>query len=350
MILFFCSVLLLKAQDNSNYRRSNMFYIMDIAPEARAAGMGDVGVATSPDVMSQKWNASKYIFAEPRGGIALSYTPWLSKIAKGLNIEYLSGYFRFAEKSAIGFSANYLSIGEINLTDMFGTDMGTISSANQYTIDASYSHRLGENLSGGITLRYASTYMVESTGTPNGGVLRSSPAFTGDVSFFYTKPLTAFGKDNNLAIGTSISNLGTKVKMSNDDEALMPMNWRLGASWEMNIDTRNIVTASFDVVKSLVPLNYTSDITVFEAIGKSFDKSRDLVCAFGLEYSFMKTAMLRTGYHNSRNIKGFRYFTLGAGLMYRSINFDVSYLISASSLNTSISNTFRLTLSYVWNR
>ena len=33
-----------------------------IAPDARAGGMGDVGAATDPDVVSQYWNPAKYPF------------------------------------------------------------------------------------------------------------------------------------------------------------------------------------------------------------------------------------------------------------------------------------------------
>ena len=46
-----------------------------IAPDARAAGMGDVGAATDPDVNSQYWNPAKYPFCISRAGIALNYTP-----------------------------------------------------------------------------------------------------------------------------------------------------------------------------------------------------------------------------------------------------------------------------------
>jgi hypothetical protein len=161
---------------------SSVLFILDIAPEARSSGMGDVGVATSPDAVSQKWNAAKYVFSKQSHGVSLSYTPWLNTIVKGMNMGFLSGYMCF-DNNAIGVSALYLSTGEINLYTSDGTLTGTIMSG-EYAMDVSYSRRLGKYMSGGITLRYANGLKVESTGSSSGGVLRPSPAFAGDVAFF----------------------------------------------------------------------------------------------------------------------------------------------------------------------
>lgn len=329
-----------------NQYRSKALFILDIAPDARSAGMGDVGVSTSADAISQRWNASKYIFAGERYGASLSYTPWLNKISKGMNMGLLSGYARIGDRHAIGVSATYLSIGGIELYSMEGDYTGEVSS-EEYAIDVSYSHRLGEHFSGGITLRYANAIKVESAGAY--GVLRPSPAFAGDISFFYTKPIEAFGKETTLSAGTVISNLGTKVKISSASEQFLPMNWRLGGTWSIPFNANNSLAASLELNKSLVPEKYDDNTTVIDAIGKSFGDGRDFLWGLGLEYSFMNTAMLRAGYHNSRFSKGNRYFTLGAGLKYQSFKIDASYLISTSSVSTPLSNTFRVSLSFLWN-
>jgi hypothetical protein len=322
-----------------------VLFILDIAPEARSSGMGDIGVATSPDATSQRWNAAKYVFSQQQHGVSLSYTPWLSKIIKGMNLGFLSGYMCF-DNNAIGVSILYLSVGGIDLFTYDGTPTGTIS-FGEYSMDVSYSRRLGKYLSGGITLRYANGVRVESTGSAS-DVLRPSPAFAGDVAFFYTRPVEMFGSETNLSFGTCLSNLGTKVQMSGNREKFLPMNWRLGTSWNVKFDKHNALTTSFDINKSLVPLYYEKNLTTFEAIGKSFDQGRDFAWAVGLEYSFMQSAMLRIGYHNSENNKGFKYFTLGAGLAYHSFRFDGSYLISTYNISSPLSNTFRITMSYFW--
>jgi hypothetical protein len=263
-----------------------------------------------------------------------------------MNMGFLSGYMCF-DNNAIGVSALYLSTGGIDLYASDGTPGGTIASG-EYAMDVSYSRRLGKYLSGGIILRYANGLKVESVGSSSGGVLRPSPAFAGDVAFFYTRPIETSGTETNLSFGTCISNLGTKVKLSGGREMFMPMNWRLGATWSINLNKNNALATSFDVNKSLVPLYYEKNLTVFEAIGKSFDRARDFVWSAGLEYSFMKSAMLRAGYHNSKNNRGYQYFTLGAGLIYQSIRFDGSYLITTSNISSPLSNTFRITMSYLW--
>jgi len=48
-----------------------------ISPDSRAGGMGDLGVATSPDVNSQFYNVAKYAFATNPSGSGMTYTPWL---------------------------------------------------------------------------------------------------------------------------------------------------------------------------------------------------------------------------------------------------------------------------------
>jgi hypothetical protein len=336
------------AFEGKTQEKYETLFILDIAPDARSAGMGDIGAATSPDAMSQKWNASKHIFADLKYGVSLSYTPWLSKISRGLNMGLISGYIQFNEKSAIGASATYLSIGDINLFSADKVDMGTVSS-DQFAIDASYSHRLGEHFSGGVTLRYANTFKIKQTGTPNSGVLRSVSAFSGDISFFYTRPVYVFGKDTELAFGTVVSNLGTKVEQYEGVEALMPMNWRLGVTWNVPLDPKNTLSPSFDINKSLVPLNYSQDVTVIEAMGKSFGGGREFTWSAGAEYSYNKLAMLRLGYRHSKNHEGFRYFTFGAGLVYKALKLDASYLLSTSPVTTPLSNTFRLTLSFIKN-
>jgi hypothetical protein len=310
--------------------------------------MGDVGAATSPDVNSQRWNAAKYVFAEQSHGISLSYTPWLRGLTKGMNMGFISGYMCFDNNNnAVGISALYLSTGGIDLYDQSGSYMGAITSG-EYAMDVSYSRRLGKYLSGGITLRYANGLKVESTGSSGGGVLRPSPAFAGDVAFFYTKPIESVDREMSLSFGTCLSNLGTKVKLSGDREFFLPMNWRLGTTWDISLNTKSALSASFDINKSLVPQLYEKNLTMFEAISKSFDKARDFVWSAGMEYSFMRSTMLRAGYHNSRSSKGYRYFTLGAGLMYQSFRFDGSYLISTYSIDSSLSNTFRFSISYFW--
>ena len=80
-----------------------------IAGDARAAGMGDIGVATSADVYSQQWNPSKYVFSEAKSGLGVSYTPYLSKLVNDISIGQVTYFNRLNERSAFAgsFSSFY---------------------------------------------------------------------------------------------------------------------------------------------------------------------------------------------------------------------------------------------------
>ena len=63
-----------------------------IAPDARSAGMGDVGAATDPDVNSQFWNPAKYPFCISKSGLSLNYTPWLRQLVNDIDLANVAGY------------------------------------------------------------------------------------------------------------------------------------------------------------------------------------------------------------------------------------------------------------------
>ena len=110
-----------------------------IAPDARGAGMGDVGVATDPDVNSQYWNPAKYPFCISRSGIALNYTPWLRQLVNDIDLAYVAGYYRIGDYSAISGSLRYFSLGEVFADD------GMSVKPYEMSLDLAYSLMLSEN-------------------------------------------------------------------------------------------------------------------------------------------------------------------------------------------------------------
>ena len=98
---------------------------LTISPDARAGDMGDVGAATEPDINSQYWNPAKYANIKSVAGVSLSYTPWLRKIVKDIDLAYLAGYYKIGDLQAVSMSLRYFSLGSIALTDNEGTPMGT---------------------------------------------------------------------------------------------------------------------------------------------------------------------------------------------------------------------------------
>ena len=112
---------------------------LSIAPDGRAAGMGDVGVATNPDLNSQHWNPAKYAFMESKGGITASYTPWLTKLVNDIDLAYIAGYYNMGDMAGrLSGSFTYFSMGTVALVDGYG---GTFAEAtpNEWAIDLAYS-------------------------------------------------------------------------------------------------------------------------------------------------------------------------------------------------------------------
>ena len=126
-----------------------------IAPDARAAGMGDVGVATDPDVNSQYWNPAKYPFCISRAGVALNYTPWLRQLVSDMDLAYLSGYYRLGDYTAVSGSLRYFSLGEVGMSSSVtsGTNDMTIK-PYEMSFDAGISRMLSETFSVGVTFRW----------------------------------------------------------------------------------------------------------------------------------------------------------------------------------------------------
>ena len=88
--------------------------------------MGDVGAATSPDANSQYMNPSKYAFASDKWGFSLSFTPWLRQLVSDVNLASVAGFYQIDPTQAIGASLRYFSIGDIVLTGMDQTNLGTV--------------------------------------------------------------------------------------------------------------------------------------------------------------------------------------------------------------------------------
>ena len=248
LLLLFC-VLSVKAQDKKNM--FNPIYTsvtsQTIAPDARAAGMGDVGAATDPDVNSQYWNPAKYPFTISRAGVSLNYTPWLRQIVNDIDLAYLAGYYRIGDYSAVSGSLRYFSLGEV-LTD-YSADAMTIN-PYEMSIDVAYSLMLSEKFSLGAGLRWIYsdlTYDYTDDTSPGS-------AFAADLSCYYNDYIMLGSRECQLGLGMNISNIGSKINFGGDDHSeFIPTNLRLGASLMVPVDEYNRFSISADANKLLVP-------------------------------------------------------------------------------------------------
>lgn len=334
---------------------------LSIAPDARGGGMGDVGVATSPDINSQYWNPAKYVFMESDAGVSISYTPWLRKLVSDIDLAYLSGYWKMDKRQALSMSLRYFSLGDITLMDEFGYPQGS-SHPNEIAVDVAYSLMFTEKLSGSVAFRYIRADL--GNGIPSQEIYPGS-AVSADVAAYYRTPIALQNTEGTLAFGANISNVGSKVSYDKKvTSSFLPTNMRLGASFDYPIDDYNKISVSTDINKLLVPtpkLNPTtedlqaySDMSPLAGIFNSFgdapggfsEEMREISWSLGAEYAYNNQLFVRGGYYNESQYKGNRkYFTAGFGFKLNVFQLDAAYVISTSQSNP-LDQTLRFTLGF----
>jgi hypothetical protein len=336
-----------------------------IAPDARGGGMGDIGIATSPDANSQHWNASKYAFMSSQFSISVIYTPWLRELTNDVFLGGFSFANRIDERSAWAASLKYFNLGEIDLTDINGAPEGT-EKLNEFSVDGSYSLKLSETYAMGVTLRYIRSDLgIESANS----TITAVNTFAVDVSGFFQSDETNYGGFNGIwRGGFNVSNIGPKVSYSDDgNDNFIPTNLKIGGGFDFILDKVNKVSLNVEFNKLLVPtpsvsLNddgeppfFQEDVGFFSGIFKSFgdapggfsEELKEITWAFGVEYVYENSFAIRAGYFNESDLKGARkYVTLGSGFKFKSTRLDISYLFNSSDINNPLENTLRFSLSF----
>jgi hypothetical protein len=337
-----------------------------ISPDARAGGMGDVGIATAPDANAAFWNLAKTPFATSRTSISATYTPWLRDL--GLNDVYLAslaGYHKIADDAAISGSLRYFSLGNIQFTDFSGNPLGA-GRPREFAVDFGYSRKLSERLALGVALRFIRSNLAN--GTYGGTSYKPGNAVAGDLSLFYTGANTV-GQGWNW--GATLSNLGTKIGYTNDAQQkdYIPANLGLGGAYTWVFDETSKLTAGIDINKLIVPTppTLTNDPVIdstelskyrtrsvisswfssFGDAGGFGNEMKEFQVSLGGEYVYNDQFAFRAGYFYENRFKGNRkYFTLGAGLKYNVFGLNFSYLIpSGNGVNRNpLSNTLRFSL------
>lgn len=338
-----------------------------VAADARAAGMGDQGVATSPDVFSQQWNPAKYAFATRENGVAVTYTPYLSEIVNDIFLGSLNYSHKLNDRSAVSTSLRYFSLGSIETRGSF-EESPILVNPNEMTFDVSYALKLSETFS----MAVAGRYLRSDLGLQDNEDLGAASTFGVDVAAYYEgEQLTFSGFDAQWRLGANIANIGPKMKYDDaGQENFIPTNLKLGAGFDFIFDTQNRLGTYVEFNKLLVPtpqdFDGDGDIDgeddeeyneigsiegVFKSLGDAPDgfseELKEVTMAIGAEYWYQEKFALRLGYFNESEEKGFRrFFSLGAGFAYESIVIDASYLFSTSSVPSPLEGTLRFGLSY----
>lgn len=352
---------------------------LSIAPDARAGAMGDIGVATDPDVNSQYWNPAKYPFNIARAGLSMSYTPWLRQLVNDIDLAYLAGFYRIGDYSAVSGSLTYFSLGEVIAEEY------TIK-PYEFAVDVAYSRMLSETFSAAVALRFIYSdlqYDYEED-------LEPGTAFAADLALYYNNYIMLGNRECMLGLGLNASNIGSKISYDGGNtNEFIPTNLRLGASLLVPIDEYNTISFSVDLNKLMVPTRPTysqfmseehgevnsddsqynsyyseyqgwlestgyNDVSSISGIFKSFgdapggfsEELKEIYGGIGVEYCYNQQFSLRGGYHYENEYKGNRkYYTLGAGFKMSVFSLDAAYLISAAQSNP-LDQTLRFSLSF----
>jgi hypothetical protein len=339
---------------------------LTITPDSRAAGMGGLGVATSPDANSSYWNPAKYVFYKEdkadqdfNVGGALSYTPWLRSLVSDMSVNYLTGYKRLSKQEVIYGSFKYFDLGSMTFRD----EQGAITrDVNPYELALSfgYSRMLSKRIGASLGLKWIHSNLTGSVSVSQGGQLvetQAGNAVAADLGFFYqNKDIRISGKQSDLNIGATITDLGSKITYTTPENAQhIPTTLRLGSSLNTQVDMYNKIGVSLEFSKLLVPTPQADGTTdpngnIFtsfaDAPGGFKEEMQEVMIALGAEYVYANALALRGGYFYENPNKGSRrYFTLGLGLMYKSFGFDFAYLIPTDQ-NNPLQNTIRFTLTF----
>jgi hypothetical protein len=368
LIFLFFTISTTKSQERRVITTAVPFLM--ISADARASGLGEQGVATSPDAFSQHWNPSKYAFLENRSAVGVSYTPYLSKLVSDVFLANLNYYKVINDRSSWSTSFKYFSLGDIDILEN-PQDVPYLENPNEFTLDASYTLKLNQNFSMGVTGRFLmSDVKLQNISSDSS----SASSFAVDISGFYQSDEKAYNKFNGIwRFGFNISNLGPR--MSYDElgkKYFIPTNFKIGSAFDFIFDSANKLSLNLELNKLLVPtpsvpiLNSNNqiigyeqaDVSFLSGVFKSFgdapdgfsEEMKEITLSLGLEYIYNDSFALRMGYFGENEIKGARkYFTFGTGFNLNEIDLDLSYLLSTSEVISPLENTLRFSFTYNFN-
>ena len=361
-LLFVCLIIVSFAKAQERVITTGVPFLM-VAADARAAGLGDQGVATSADAFSQQWNPAKYAFAIDKQGFSVSYTPYLTDLVNDIALAQVTYFNKINERSAFAGSLRYFSLGEIVTTDNNAVETGTLK-PSEFALDGSYSLKLSEKFSLSVGGRFISSNLALST---EGQINKAATSFAFDVSGFYQSEEIAYNEFNGRwRAGFNIQNLGPKINydltQTEEGSNFIPSNLKVGTGFDFILDDYNKVGLNLEFNKLLVPtpqtgtenadyrtISWTSGIfkSFGDAPGGFSEELKEITYAAGAEYLYQDSFAMRLGYFHESPDKGARqFFSLGAGFKYTTIKVDVSYLFAASRVKNPLENTLRFSLTF----
>ncbi|MBX2991843.1 MAG: type IX secretion system outer membrane channel protein PorV [Bacteroidetes bacterium] len=336
-----------------------------IAPNSRAAGIGETGTGSVDDASAVFWNPGALAFMDGQE-VTLTHANWLPQFGlSDLFYEYLNYRNRIDDiGGTIGVSITYLNLGEFIRTNSAGLEEGKFK-AYEFAVTAGYSTKIFDDLGLGFNARF-----IRSSLSPLGTAEEQGSGIANTVSFDIAMMWRPFDLgvdwlDNMLSMGFNLSNLGPKVTYVDAAQAdPLPTNLRVGLGYKVFEDEYNSLTYSVDASRLLVrrrpeikdSLGNIIQAASVDPLPKSLftawgDGSglKKINLSMGAEYWYGSPRLIaiRVGHFFEDPSFGNRNFwTFGAGLRYDIFGFDFSYISAAEG--HPLSDTIRFSLLIGW--
>lgn len=361
---FLCVMMLLAGtvmRERASAQGESAVPFLLIAPNSRAAGIGESGTGSVDDASAIFWNPGALAFLDGQE-ITLTHSNWLPQFGlSDLFYEYLGYRNRIDDiGGTVGASIMYLNLGKFVRTSDNGTVLGEFK-AYEFAVTLGYSTKAFDDLGVGLNVRY-----IKSALSPFGAGNEIGEGIANTVSFDIAMMYKTALFDLPLSMGFNLSNLGPKVVYINKAQAdPLPTNLRIGFGLKLFEDEYNSLTYSLDFSRLLVRRrpgsvdSTTNPPTVVDPSVDPLPKSlftawgdgglRKVNIATGAEYWYgsPKLLAIRVGHFFEDPSFGNRNFwTFGAGLRYDIFGFDFSYISAAEG--HPLSDTIRFSLLIGW--
>ena len=320
-----------------------------IPPGARAGGMGEAQVAVANDVYATYWNPAGLAFTKGQE-VAVMHTNWLPELADDIYYEFAAYRTKLGNRSGFGIHGTYLNLGEIAQTGSTGPDILDTYSSYMWAAGMSYGRQLTSHLSLGLTIKYFQQFLAPASALDQEEEDALSSTFAIDVGLLRWQGLNGW-----LSWGLVLSNIGPAVSFYDEVRAdPAPAQLRVGIDLSILKAERVNLHLAYDVSKGVTARDASGKpLPFYEGFMESWnvddgESVLDLLQHnIGGELILFQTLALRAGgiYQKTGRLlsdSGSPIPTLGAGIRFRGLGADFSYILGDK--DHPLSNTTRFSL------
>ena len=268
---------------------------VQIPSDARALSLGGTGLVQSAGAYAWDNNMAVSALGEQTAAFGANYASW-APASSQMGLVNSGGYYRLG-KLSLALGGRYCLEQPYELVSGVSKVLGTFT-PKEFTLGAGVAYQIMDPLAVGVSLRYISSELAESA--------RGS-AVAADITATYSV--------GGLLAAVGVSNLGSKISYGGQGNAL-PTTAKAGVSYRLG--------------------------GLVAGVEADYLLSGGLMAGAGVEYGFANLAFVRAGYHYGSGSALPSFLSLGAGVHFKGVRLDVSWLTASEALG----NTLSLGLSY----